>query len=89
MADAKFEVTQILASRLDCENDEWVLVQWGCTWVLRSALEEGQLLTEYLAKEKLLQRVRLPVEAGTQTEVDAAVVKRRRHTQPLVPGSNE
>ena len=89
MADTMFEVTQILATRKDSENDEWVLVQWGCTWVLRSALEEGHLLTEYLAKEKLVQRVHVPVEAGTQTELDAAVLKRRRDKQQNVRGSEE
>ena len=73
-----FEITQILASRRDCDGDEWVLVQWGCTWVLRSAVADGVLIDEFGGKAKLIQSIQIPIEAGSQTETDAVEHRRRR-----------
>ena len=85
--DTTFEVTQILATRFDSDNDEWMLVQWGCTWVLKSALADGQLLRDYLDKPKLSQsgtRVHIPIENGTQTQADAdAFYKRKARKKQL------
>ena len=78
MAEPKFEVTQILATRFDADNDEWLLVQWGCTWMPRSAMAGGLMLHEYLIKPKLSTiRVHIPIEAGTQTASDADHCRKR------------
>ena len=82
MDHAMFEVTQILASRVDTAGDQWVLVQWGCSWVLRSGIADGPLLTEFNDKAKLFQRVNVPIEAGSQLEVDAAAYLQRAHMHP-------
>ena len=78
--ESKFEVTQILASRRDRDGDEWLLVQWGCTWVLRTAMAEGPLLDDFVSKAKLIQSMQIPIEAGSQTEADAAAHSRRKET---------
>ena len=86
--DTTFEVTQILATRFDSDNDEWMLVQWGCTWVLKSALADGQLLRDYLDKPKLSQsgtRVHIPIEDGTQTQVDADAFYKRKERKKQPP----
>lgn len=84
--DAKFEVTQILASRCDSDGDEWLLVQWGCTWILRAGMTAGPLLEEFVHKPKLSQlSVRIPIEEGTQTafDADAAAAESQRKKQKL------
>lgn len=81
-----FEVTQILASRFDCDDDQWLLVQWGCTWIPRSSLEDGPLLQAYLVKPMLSQsgtRVHIPIEEGQQTSLDAAAFYRRKAARKL------
>ena len=78
MAEPKFEVTQILATRIDSDNDEWLLVQWGCTWIPRSAMMGGMMLHDYLIKPKLsTTRVHIPIEEGTQTAADADQCRKR------------
>ena len=78
--ESKFEVTQILASRRDRDGDEWLLVQWGCSWVLRTAMAEGPLLDDFVSKAKLMQSMQIPIEAGSQIEADAAAHSRRQET---------
>ena len=76
-----FEVSQILATRFDIDNDQWLLVQWGCTWIPRSSIEDGKLLQDYLAKPMLSQsgtRVHIPIEEGQQTAVDAEAFYKRK-----------
>ena len=54
MSDPQFEVTQILATRVDSSGEEWLLVQWGCTWIPQSKMASGAMHTEYLKKPKLV-----------------------------------
>ena len=80
----KFEVTQILATRLDSNDQGWFLVQWGCSWIPCDHMLDSTMLRDYLAKPKLSQsglRVHVPVESGTQTAVDAENCRKRNKTQ--------
>ena len=80
-SDPQFEITQILATRVDSNGIEWLLVQWGCTWIPQSQMADGHLRTQYLKKPKLVQggaRFHIPVEDGQQTAEDAVVAIRRQ-----------
>ena len=76
-ADNNFEVTQIMASRIDDGGDQWFLVQWGCTWIPRSALVEGPIKTAWMASTKIQTPVTIPEEQH-ETSDDETGVKRAK-----------
>lgn len=76
-ADPKFEVTQIMASRVDDAGKWWYLVQWGCTWVPRNAMVDGPIRTAWTDTAKMRARVTIPQELSDASD-DAPVAKRAR-----------
>jgi hypothetical protein len=71
-ADNHFEVTQIMASRFDDAGNQWFLVQWGCTWIPRSALEEGPVKTAWMHSTKINTQVTIPEEQYESSDDDAS-----------------
>ena len=81
--DTVFEVTEILASRLDLGGKKWYLVQWGCSWVPHSAMADGRIKDAWIAKTKLsptVARVTIPdaeCEQASQSSDDSEPESKR------------
>ena len=71
--DCHFEVTQILASRVDDAGHRWYLVQWGCTWIPREAMVDGPIKTAWATASLMDARVAIP-----QADADDVVVSHKR-----------